>query len=383
MENFIIVDFGASLNHTHHKQSLYSYSSLIKLLGHNVKILVPKGSQLKNPKYDIHKVLYPGTHPIGFEIRDPKSYIPGLIGKAHYIGSKYKLTFIVKIIAYLVSKRFLKIYKKLGNSQTKVLFPTACAFSIIVLEKMLKKGKIQEKFFIRLTNTSENRGILSEKYNEEFLIKLSQNFQNICIGYENKGKVELVKNSYFAPFPPIYENNNFKKNSDKITISFLGYPTKDKGYDHIQDIIYSVSRTRKDINWIIQDYEIEKSTMKYENLPRTVKIFNGKISSIEMENALKDTSLICLPYDPEKFSKNVSAMLYTAMDFDIPAITLAGTAFCQDLLKFQCSYVVENVFEIIKTLQSISLDKIEYLRKNCKNYNDYRKFLNLNFLDLK
>jgi hypothetical protein len=65
---FLLVDFGASLNHTHHKKSIYAFADLLEKQGFVYEIWVPFGSEINRKNYNMKKILLPGTHPSAFNI---------------------------------------------------------------------------------------------------------------------------------------------------------------------------------------------------------------------------------------------------------------------------------------------------------------------------
>ena len=80
MKNFLLVDFGASLMHTHHSRVIRGFIELIERDGDQVTVYLPLGSEIvflgKNPV--CRKILVPSYHPIGFRLRHQTSWIPGI-----------------------------------------------------------------------------------------------------------------------------------------------------------------------------------------------------------------------------------------------------------------------------------------------------------------
>jgi hypothetical protein len=386
---YLIVDFGASLIHTHHKQAIYSFIQLFDSLGISRSAWVPTGSDLINKKNKIFGKLLPGTHPTSFELLSASSWIPGIFGKIHNLALQYNNEFVLRLIVRITVLHFCyKLKSKINGVRLNIVFPTACPFAVSAIYELEKK-KLPVNSFVRITNTSERRTVLGEMFPINNLINDSKKFEIVKInfGFETNA---YLKKSGFLGMPNVHiskfaaENKRpaSKLNGEKLVISFLGYPTKDKGHDLIFPIIKGASNVRPELQWQVQVYEHDLIEDELKNLNLKIQILKGKISQESLELALKNSSLIILPYNPNAFKYNASAMMYQASDFCIPIITLEGSAFASEVEVFRIGKVCKDTSEIIESLQNISSAQIGMWKNNFSEYNNYRNETNILFLEI-
>ena len=386
---YIIVDFSASLIHTHHKQSLFAFSSLLEKRDIENEIWVPIGSQINNSEYKLRKILIPGTHSAAFNFLKPQTWIPGSLGKLLFVATKYNLDILLKLYFYLLVKCFCKLISSESKSYSlKIIFTTACPFSfksILALEKNMLKLKI----YCRLTNTSENRGTLAQWCSLNDFFSQMNNFKYISIrfGVETKAYLKVVDPHesgifYMSKFPHISKKNSDLYKNTNFTLSFLGFPTIFKGQKHISNIVKTVSKKRPDSHFQIQVYENDPIISDLNNFNHTIKFIIGKVRSEEIEDALRNTTLICLPYDKVAFKYNSSAMMYEALDYHIPIITFAGSAFSSDVEIYNCGLVVNDEIEMINAIVNITDSQIKEWKVGCQSFNEFRNTSNYEFLEI-
>jgi glycosyltransferase involved in cell wall biosynthesis len=386
----LIVDFGASQNHTHHKESIFSFAELIIRSGSDFEVWIPAGSEITESNLPIKYNLLPGFNPIGLSLTRPSTWIPALHGKMHNISNKKDLKTSLKFLAVVNSLHFycLLFKKKLYYKKIKVIFTTVCAFSFKSLY-LLEAGKIEIEAYCRLTNTTERRGKLSEIIKYKDFIENSKTFTYVKVffGTETNAYLEKIgldndSRGFISKFPSRQKIKYKDINTSQITISFLGYPTRHKGQQHILPILNAVSKNKPDITWQIQLFENDQLIPRITENSGTTKIFEGKISSQSMDNALLTTTLMCLPYDAEAFKYNASAMMYQSTDYLVPVLTFAGCAFAEEVEKFECGLVAIDQNDMITKISNLDLNLINNWIEGCKKYNDYRNKSNYIFLDI-
>jgi hypothetical protein len=196
------------------------------------------------------------------------------------------------------------------------------------------------------------------------------------IGLDNDSR------GFISKFPSRQKIQYKQINASEITISFLGYPTRHKGQQHVLPILKAVSLNKPEIMWQIQLFENDPLIPKITEISSNTKIFEGKISSQSMDKALLTTSLICLPYDTEAFKYNSSAMMYQSTDFLVPILTFTGSAFAEEVEKFDCGLVAIDQMDMITKITNLDLNLINTWIDGCKKYNDYRNKSNYIFLDI-
>jgi glycosyltransferase involved in cell wall biosynthesis len=171
--------------------------------------------------------------------------------------------------------------------------------------------------------------------------------------------------------------------NQKLVVSFLGYPTVDKGQEHILPIIQSVGKFRRDISWQVQITEDNVLKNQLDKLNSNIEILEGKISQPRLEEALSLSSVICLPYNVLAFKLNSSAMMYNSSDYLVPIITFEGSAFARDVSEFSCGLALKDRSDMIEALNSINLTMIQRWIDGCESYNHFRNQTNLDFLEIK
>jgi hypothetical protein len=384
----LIVDFGASLNHTHHKESIFAFASLLREQSVEYEIWVPMGSEISNPTSLIKRILLPGTHPIGFNLVRPSTWISAFHGKLNNFANKRNIKYLHKflILTTIVYFYFL-LRTKTNNKPISILFTTACPFSFRLIY-LLEKKKINAKIYCRLTNTAEQRGAISKIINYQDLIDQSNEFIYVKLkfGIETEAFLEnqLANDTraFISKFPSKLKVTNKQIVKSKLVISFLGYPTKHKGQNHIVPIIQRVSMYRNDIEWQVQLYQNDPIELELNKITAKITILAGKIAPDIMDKALLRSTLICLPYDVMAFKYNSSAMMYQSSDYLVPIITFTGSAFSSDIRDFRCGISASNEDEVINKLKCIDFEEINDYIDGCRNYNEFRNKSNYIFLDL-
>ena len=171
-------------------------------------------------------------------------------------------------------------------------------------------------------------------------------------------------------------------NDSQITISFLGYPTRHKGQQHILPIVKGITLNKPNINWQIQLFENDQLIPKIKEVNFNANILQGKISPQSMINALSMSSLICLPYDAIAFKYNSSAMMYQSADYLVPILTFSGSAFAEEVDTFQCGLVAIDEEDLINKVSRLDFKVVNTWIEGCKRYNDYRNKSNYIFLNI-
>lgn len=387
---FLIVDYGASLIHTHNKQSIYGFADFLEKRGQKVEVWLPFGSKIAIPSFRFRRILLPGNNPTAFELKDISTWIPAIHGKLHDFSKQKNIYLIYKFLTFLSVIQFIAYSKKFRNQnkQFKVLFPTLCPFSMEII-KFTMKRKMRIEFYCRVTNTSEKRGPFTGKYRiENFINTLEiEERKLIKFGFETNKFIESLKidnksNLYSSKFPSRkipFDSQRESKNV--ITFSFLGYPTPEKGHDKIFELIKSVEGKRS-CRWIVQLYEKDEIEEKLRKLNVDIVFLKGKISQIRLEEAFFETDLLILPYNVEAFKFNASATLYQSMDFEVPVITFENSGFSDDVKKYSSGIVVKDLQQMVSEIISIDKINLHEFKIGCQKYNLARDLENSNFLNI-
>lgn len=390
MNNYLLIDFGASLLHTHHSRVIRGFAELIESEGHQVTIYLPLGSEIeilgKNPVH--RKILVPSYHPVGFRMKHPMSWIPGLTRILYSRTENSKWQSLVSLVLSRMIVEFAMLGVK-GNLRkfpdSIVIFPTACPISV-QLGKRIKLKFSQAKLVYRLTNTAENRGYFTRCMNAT--LDISQQIQtfstDIRIGYEMNeyaSSLTLSKsNLYYSPTPPCLEIREESVDGNKRTFGFLGMAQRHKGTNWLVEII---TRTLANagagsLSWIIQTEEPPPGELLEFSTRLQVKLLPGRLSESEMSQAFTKIDLVCLPYNVKSYGLNASALAYRAADNLTAVATFKGSAFANEIEKFGIGLVADD-------LESLINGMIKFDVKSCRDriveYNKVRIQSNRNLIN--
>jgi hypothetical protein len=388
-KSFLIIDLGASLIHTHHKQSIYAFSDLLQNNLVSFEAWVPFGSEIDSCDFPIKKNLMPGTHGASFKFFDLRSWINAAFTKLLTYIIYFKIDFLIKFFVFISAKYLcFLITHNTDDKKRRIIFTTACPFAIKTVY-LLEKNHIEASIFFRLTNTSETRGRLSEIYDFRKLISESKKFESVTMrfGIETENYLkELTVDSdprfFISPIPYMKQSFSDIDSYSNITISFLGHPTRNKGREHIIPIIEGVSKYKPGFKWQVHLYDEDPLENDLRKLNLEMVIVKGKIDSEAMKSLLKKTSVLCLPYNVEAFKMHASAMLYQAMDYLKPVLSFDGTSFSQDILEFNSGAVAKTSIELCDLLINVDTEQVNSWVEGCIAYNVYRTSSNIKFLGL-
>ena len=359
MKNYLLMDFGASLLHTHHSRVIRGFVELLEMDGCQLTVYLPLGSEIApTGKHAVHRrILVPSYHPIGFSLTNPASWIPGFSrilysrtenSKLQNLVSRFLSCLIVQL-ALLGVKRNVRTFP-----ESIVVFPTACPISVR-LGKRIKEKFPRAKLVYRLTNTAENRGYFTRNFDSTLEVsKLLQSFPaEIRIGYEMEeyaNSLSIPKsNLFFSPTPPCLEIEKKSVDRTKKTFGFLGMAQRHKGTKWLVEII---ARTLADvepnsISWIIQTEDPPARELLEYSIVTQVTLLPGRLTEIEMSKAFSSVDLVCLPYNVESYKLNASALAYRAADNLTAVATFRGSAFANEIEKFGIGLVVDDLHDLI------------------------------------
>lgn len=390
MNRYIILDFGASLLHTHHSRVIKGFAELLSENGENVEIWLPVGSEIHVDRFETmtRKFLLPSYHPVRFEIGTLTSYLPAIIGKLFNLTEKTKLqkyiSMLLKRVTYIHT---LRMISKLRDTENLILiFPTACPVALGFGDYLQNKS-LRIKTIYRLTNTAEKRGYHTVNFDLFSTLESLANssFLEVRFGFEmleySKDFLSLERYSYYSPTPPCQEivsRNNYK---EKNTISFLGMAQRHKGTKWLENLVErsfsSVKNSR--ICWLIQTEEQVPIALYRLSLKFDIELLPGKLSEENLSNAFRKTDLICLPYDVEIYAKNASALAYRAADNLVPVVTFNGSAFANEIARYGIGLIADSTESFVSSLLEFEYNS-DWINK-INLYNSERKLANMKLLN--
>ena len=389
MKNYLLIDFGASLMHTHHSRVIRGFIELVEKDGSQLTVYLPLGSEIATlGKNTIHRrILVPSYHPVGFRFKHPTSWIPGFsrILYSRTENSKIQEVFCSVLSRVIVESALLGTLKNFRSSPDSiVIFSTTCPISV-QLGKRIKEKFPRTKLVYRLTNTAEKRGYFTRHFDS--ILEISKQIQSspsdIRIGYEMEeyaNSLALSKsNLYFSPTPPCFEIEDNSGDPKKKIFGFLGMAQKHKGINWMVGIItktLAIAETNS-LSWIIQTEDPPpKELLELSTRPQ-IKLLPGRLSESEMSKAFTNVDLVCLPYSTESYKSNASALAYRAADNLTAVATLRGSAFANEIEKFRIGLVVDNLEDLISGMSAFDT---EGCRARIIEYNRVRFQSNLDLI---
>lgn len=150
------------------------------------------------------------------------------------------------------------------------------------------------------------------------------------------------------------EKNKDAKNP-VFNVSCPGSARFDKGYLSLLEIFTNVRRRdpRQTIKFVTQTLPVSEA-LQYANYTNQlyatpgVKLLPSSVSEEEMNSLYKQTDLVLLPYDPVTYAHRGSAVFMECISRGIPAIALAGSAFCRQIDYYGAGTVVSSIGEFIE-----------------------------------
>ena len=385
-----ICDFGASLNFTHHYQFIAStFNFLVRNYPNSkITILIPIGSQIhqngKLNKKSIKRILLPITHFPFTELNSFQTWITFIWRHLANLICKFSQN------SYLLLSVSTAIFNIIFTKVSLIIFPTACPQSIRLLE-LLEFFHIKVSAHLHFSNTSEIRhpfgssgkvqDFLSKSTNFKF-VRLAVSFESESI-FKSYSNLNLKQNFFFARIPS-YNDLDFQKTKylsfgvkEKLEIFVMGRPHDPGRSDLIVNSIREIIRNIKFIDKSKVTYL--KISIVDLNPPNTqiidlikeskieINILNYKIDFFELLNLFETADIIILPYNPLLYSKNHSAMILLASDFNVPVVTCSGASFSADLNDFNIGTLFDYKTSFSNALiDTISgLNSFEFIQYRC------------------
>jgi len=379
---FVIVDYGAKFQFTHHLPIIEAYCNVIRSRGFDVDIYLTKhadriafNSIPGNKKYFLTGTVYKPSYKENF-------ILASIIGLFNYflknkLGENSFKKFL-KICLSHRAKRSLINECKDNARRIVVIFPTAEPVGIQLARSLLSDSKGGMFIFKFRMVGGESRGFLSSTNELEELVKLVDLFPNqIQVGIETHGYKNFLlsrgfssQNLEWSPWPPIIKTevkNNNSRNS--VVIGFLGNAKARKGFSHIPDILRSYEKINPNFKAIIQPALFPWKG--YFDILNKLSPLSSKITYTDINLNLQqllifvaNTDVLILPYDPISYSINASGLLYHASDYDVPVITLKGVGFEAEVSEYKLGFVANSTQEIAQHINS--------LNKTVFNFEAYR-----------
>ena len=403
---FVILDYGASLSHTHHGRLIQSYLRLFEELAIDHAVFLPIGSKvhLKGQVAKIRKCLLPSHHPASLNWRSPTTIISSIWRRWLSLVSKQKLSdsrLLNLTRTLLVRSTWIHI-KSLFDEYKYVhfIFPTACPASFWFATELLRMKKNTAECYLRLTNTAESRGPLSRHFHlkEEIGLIISEHTDKVHFAFETRQYAETfltyLSSIEITPPPPVplmtrqHSSYSSKDRPQQINVGFLGTTQDHKGIETLAFLVKeSLTRSSGCLHWKIQISN--SSTAHYFEtklhefvVSEQLEIYKGFMHELDFDQFMSSLNVLILPYNPNSYRFSASALLYRALDHLIPCICFAGSAFATEVSNFDLGDVVSTREEMVQTISRLNSSWHCSKAKNIESYNLLRLQANKDFLGL-
>jgi hypothetical protein len=277
--------------------------------------------------------------------------------------------------------------------EVTLLFPTMDTLSIALVQHLLRKSIQVNRIALRYIG-AQDRGVLSYENSLETIISLSSKNQNIIIGHETLSQRDYLLNSgassnslLWAPVPPLFANlkKTSKGHSQNLPI-FVGFPGGSKlrkGFDHIPEIM--VASQNFDINCIFvfqsakylwEDYSITLERIHSSKVPYIM--YDSELNPLEFENLMKKLDVIVMPYSPESYNNQGSAIYFQAADMNIPVFVPDQLSLSLEIVRYNTGVAYENFEDLIyKIVTNSKMNNFDF-----SNFRKIRLKQNKIFLDI-
>lgn len=245
--------------------------------------------------------------------------------------------------------------KKIPNLHFKILYPPKdrkFKNFFFYLKKINSLGKINDKFYF-YSEVNYTKKIIKKKLD-----------------------IKIDKFSHAYSFSK-------KKFNKKITIGFLGAATVEKGFLKIPDLINKLKDKLKNLNFIIQmtnvDKTVENAANKIINIAKKdskIKIIDNYQDYKSYRSLLKKISIMPLMYEPGYFKKRGSGIFFSCITNEIPMIIPKNCTLWKKFLnrKYKNFNEASNLNEFC--------EKIISMIKNYKYFLDQAKKQSINYKEI-
>jgi hypothetical protein len=274
-----------------------------------------------------------------------------------------------------------------------LLFPTMDTLSIALVQHLLRKSIQVNRIALRYVG-GQNRGLLAYENSLETIISLSRKNQNIIIGHETLSQRDYLLNSgayssslIWTPVPPLFMNlKNTSKNNSQNLPFFVGFPGGSKwrkGFDHIPEIMVTSQNLNINCVFVFQsakylweDYSVTLERIYSSKVPYIM--YDSELNPLEFEKLMKRLDVIVMPYSPESYNNQGSAIYFQAADMNIPVFVPDKLSLSLEIVEYNTGVAYKNFEDLICKIRTNS--KMENF--DFSNFRKIRLKQNKIFLDI-
>jgi glycosyltransferase involved in cell wall biosynthesis len=257
------------------------------------------------------------------------------------------------------------------------------------MSSFLEKLGIKTKIHLRLTNTAERHAGFSKIFSLPQELALSNRQQNAvtAIGVETQSYLDeistLVKSPILVPTPPAQIRGSEMNSSLQVTVGFLGSPQSQKRLELLCKIIEdSLAKRQEILHWFLQLPKAAKGPHIADADLQRLELRRGFIEDEIFDRSLSKLDALCIPYDPAAYRQNASALMYRASDHSVPVICFRGSAFAEEVEKFNLGWVVDNIEDMVTVISTLQSGIRRQFYRQFLIYNQVRLEANVHFLGI-
>lgn len=378
---YIIVEFNAARRYSHHWSYVSKYKNFLEDFSEPYEIWIPRNAHVdilsglgKNSQAFLRSNVY------GFEKHENITswFIVKMIDifllRFQYCFNDQNFEILKRFFSKFYTSAPYKRIKSMSNSgiELNLIFPSMDSLSFRLVERCLKQGLPIKRICLRLG--SGYKDIFKVINIEERLNKLITEFPecNLVLGYETAAHREVLLNyglnsDYLSwtPAPPSNQYTINKKDSNVLTLGFLGVARPNKGFVEIPELVKSLTSLSIPFQVIVQEAmypwsEYINAMQQLNTLSNCITVLPANISEEELENMFNIIDILVLPYNTENYKLAGSGLLFTAADLNIPTLTKKGVAFEWDINEYSLGFTYDNSQDFISKIKLFIDHTINY-----------------------
>jgi hypothetical protein len=248
------------------------------------------------------------------------------------------------------------------NEDDTVLLPSS---EYLQLGKLLSlQKKIKFKLIVRFVGGLENsplsrieEKLLISRFNRHQLHSPGLRFSTETKEYSKylEEKFTLPSNSIGVTYFPVHLPFKGKKCEGTLRkVGIVGSPREEKGLKHYLEI---ASVVLIETDWKFSLQIRSEDSQAFQNLAEVysnrLTLFDRNLNENLFQETMSGLNALILPYDPDAYVMRNSAMLSTAIEYEVPIIVLEGSALANVVAEHGIGFTYNNPKEIPGLLNSL------------------------------
>lgn len=379
MKRLFIIDHGCVLPYGHAVSSMKIFADA---LSHGFKTVECLGSKVLRGKLNggaIHCILnnpYDGyivdnsAVPIDLDWKKGRRVGFKLRRKTNWVSRRRRRSTVGQIFDLTMSEtssNFLKVMHKFQiNSQDTILFHNAEYYGSVAILRALQRSKVFPMLHFRFIGVLEgasymkggNRSVVIEEINK-YPAEKRKVYAETPAYSDYLSKVVKGGATYF-PYP-FSANQTSVAWGEKKNISSPGQGRLDKGFHLWPKIIFELSDrglkdefmyTLQSMSVMDQYYDVRLHNM-YSKHPEVV-LHDPIVGTEVIQEMYRSSDILAMPYDSDTYAYRGSAVFQEGMSHGRPFVATSGTAFGEQIERYNIGLVCSNVADIADNILELS-----------------------------